>query len=297
MAEPPSKKQRPGDEMQLYNDLDVVWGKLEQLGYPRSSAEIPFAAIDTATSLSYITDQELAEAGEFLLKGRKPESSNILEVGCGLARPLRAICHKTSCKGTGTEYISPYVSHANELSQKCGMSDVLKVHQGDIINGTTNPKVEHKCDGMVCILCIVHLPGSKRDDVWRNIASSLKPGSGIFLHDFYAKAKLSEETKAELGKQGLAPDLPSKEEYVATLERQGFKDISFEDVTEVWSSRVAERHKTFAASKDAFLKETKLQEKTYESLLQFYTFVITHVLPKGGASNVGGVVIKGRLSD
>merc|ERR1719230_989135 len=110
------------------------------------------------------------------------------------------------------EYIAEYVAHSNELSRKCGMGEQLKVYQGDAISGKTDPKIEHKCDGMLTILCILHLPGSERSNVWSNIARMLNSGARVFVHDFYAVGSLSQETKKTLADQGIAPDLPSKDE-------------------------------------------------------------------------------------
>merc|ERR1712224_1165200 len=143
-------------------------------------------------------------------------------------------------------------------------------------------------------LCILHLPGSQRKSIWSNIHSWLNPGARLFLHDFYAAGELSEKTKAALADQGIAADMPGKEEYIATLDGQGFKDISFEDVTADWSERVGKRHAAFKESKEKFLKGTGLSEKTYNSLLSFYTFVVEDVFPSGGKSNIGGCVIKCR---
>ena len=80
----------------------------------------------------------------------------------------------------------------------------------------------------------------------------------------------------------------TREEYIESLEKEGFTDITFIDKTDDWTKFVSDRLKSFIAAKDRFVNIHGID--AYTSLYHFYKAMDT--LFEG--SSLGGVRIYGR---
>lgn len=137
--------------------------------------------------------------------------------------------------------------------------------------------LESKVDHIVSLLCILHIPD--REKLFSKAASLLKAGGRIYIEDYFATGSLSPTTSTVLNDAVSCPYLPGKAEYVAQLEKAGFADVHFEDVTDVWAEFVHAR---------ALEYRKKEGEKDFEeNLARFYAAV--DGLFAGG--EVGGVRI------
>lgn len=174
---------------------------------------------------------------------------------------------------------------AEDLTKRCNLSDLVKHVHGDMLNCDLNKLGDGPStfDGLISFLVFLHIPDKL--SLLNNCATMLKAGGTLFVEDYYCRSSFTDTELESLSTDVFCNDLPTQEEYIATLESAGFQDIQFIDKTSEWTAFVSARLEKFEGNKDTFISSHG--EPTYTSLHYFYKSVVN--LFKGG--NLGGVRI------
>ena len=138
-------------------------------------------------------------------------------------------------------------------------------------------------DHLMSVLVVLHIP--RRDRLWRALAAALKPGGTAYVEDYFALRPLTREDLEDLEGPVVCPYLPTKEEYVASLERAGFEDVRWETMNDRWGPFVEARLRRFREDAERNLRVHG--EALREELDRFYRTV--HALFERG--NQGGARI------
>eukprot|EP00746_Dinoflagellata_sp_MGD_P147033 gnl/MRDRNA2_/MRDRNA2_79422_c0_seq1.p1 gnl/MRDRNA2_/MRDRNA2_79422_c0~~gnl/MRDRNA2_/MRDRNA2_79422_c0_seq1.p1 ORF type:complete len:335 (-),score=70.61 gnl/MRDRNA2_/MRDRNA2_79422_c0_seq1:155-1159(-) len=99
-------------------------------------------------------------------------------------------------------------------------------------------------DLVVSRMMMLHVPKESRDAMWKTLTSWLKPGAMVAIEDLVAEDDgIPENAKTFLNDKISIPGgwLPTKAEYKASLESHGFKEVRFNDVTDIWKTFVHDR--------------------------------------------------------
>lgn len=99
-------------------------------------------------------------------------------------------------------------------------------------------------DLLVSRMMMCHMPEDSWDGMWNTITSWLKPGAMIAIEDLIADdGGIPESAKDWLHNNISIPGgwLPTKAEFKASLEKHGFKEIRFNDITDIWKPFVHDR--------------------------------------------------------
>eukprot|EP00657_Telonema_sp_P-1_P007375 TRINITY_DN27201_c0_g1_i1.p1 TRINITY_DN27201_c0_g1~~TRINITY_DN27201_c0_g1_i1.p1 ORF type:complete len:369 (+),score=121.75 TRINITY_DN27201_c0_g1_i1:203-1309(+) len=169
---------------------------------------------------------------EHYLAGRLAVSKDakVLDCGCGVAGPARNIAKFTGAHVTGITLNEFQVNRGNALCKQQGLSDRVKVVQGDFMK---LPFEDNSFDAVYAIEATCHAPD--RIGVYSEILRVLKPG-GIFatyewcLTDAYDKENAEHRfiKKAIEEGDGL-PDMCHTSVCTAALEKSGFEVLEARD--------------------------------------------------------------------
>ncbi|KAJ9458509.1 Sarcosine/dimethylglycine N-methyltransferase [Diplonema papillatum] len=241
--------------MKLYTGLDRVANELAELGYDRCSGPIEAADVHKVTMMNYSGVDGCRNVVETLKLGKE---SRVLDVGCGFGGPARVISQICGCQTTGVEMQSDVRDIACLLTARCGLDDKVSLLHADATDDELISKTGTGFDGLVSWLTILHIHVSERTRVWKNANKALRSGGMIYVEDFYCDEpeKLSEEQKGMLARDVYIPEglLPTRDEYVRTLEEAGFTNIRWSDETQTWRGFVEARRQAYADQKERHLR-------------------------------------------
>ena len=137
---------------------------------------------------------------------------------------------------------------------------------------------------MVC-----HIPFSARPQLWSRVEQTLAVDGVLYIEDFFAKGEYTEVELVDLEERIGMPspkEIPSREKWIAQLEAAGFQDVTFQDMTDVWTPWVSERAKTYRGNHD---RNLRVQGKAItEGMERFYDCVAS--LFNGG--RLGGCIVR-----
>ncbi|MBV9784854.1 MAG: methyltransferase domain-containing protein [Acidisphaera sp.] len=106
------------------------------------------------------------------LRLRLDPSLHVLDVGCGVGGPLRAIARFAGCRITGINNNAYQVARAETLNERAGLAARCRVIRGDFM---AMPLPDAAMDAAYAIEATVHAPSLV--DVYREIRRVLKPGA------------------------------------------------------------------------------------------------------------------------
>ena len=96
----------------------------------------------------------------------------------------------------------------------------------------------------------------------------MKENGHIYVEDYVANSLLSPQVQNTLKEVVQSSYVPTRETYRHPLERVGFTDICFIDLTTKWKPWVEERYQKFIKSKEESIQI--FGEEVYENRSQFY---------------------------
>ena len=265
--------------MKLYGAVDRVHRDLRALGFSDESA-VPVDVLARFDQLHYhgtdAVDHSIQATGI-------SEKSCVLDIGAGYGGPARWVAHRTGARVDAVELQGDLNATAEGLTARAGLSDQVRHVQGDILK---TPLESDRYDSAISFLALYHIPD--RAPLFPKIQTALKPGGRIYVEDLYLLGTPSAAEQADLDGMMQANTLPDRAGYIAELERAGFKEISFEDMTGDWADFTAGRLAAFRGNR------LKYQEvhgaEVFDALDHFYT-VIADLLAGG---NLGGVRLSAR---
>ncbi len=110
-----------------------------------------------------------------------PEGARILDIGCGLGGPARAMAARTAARGThvtGIDLTPDFVDTGNVLSQWCGLSDRVTLLAGDAL---ALPFDAASFD--LAYMLHVGMNIADKPALFAGIARVLKPGATFAVYD------------------------------------------------------------------------------------------------------------------
>jgi cyclopropane fatty-acyl-phospholipid synthase-like methyltransferase len=273
-------KGREEDEiktMPLYNHVDRVFSELRELGID-SDATLDPLTLSSIDSLHYLGNEAIENA---IQEAGINKDSLVLDVGSGLGGPARMLAHWTKCHVDTLELQRDLNDTARLLTSRCGSDLSSRVyHQhADFMKIPMSPR---KYDAVVSWLVFLHIENHR--DLLQRAHDALKPGGVLYVEDFFRKNDFTAEEKLLLKRDVYVSALPTREQYVETMERAGLEVVKFEDVTARWTDYVCQRF-------EAYKKNIKRHERVngydaVKGLSQFYSSM--EKLFTGG--NLGGVI-------
>ncbi|MBP0019996.1 MAG: methyltransferase domain-containing protein [Cyanobacteria bacterium SBLK] len=229
----------------------------------------------------YFGSQACDRAIEYL--GIQPEYS-VLDIGSGVGGPARYMSYKTGCRIQCIDLREDFNEIARDLTERAGFQKQIQYLTGDILSESIAEALSsNPFDSIFSFLCFLHI--EKRDRLLEICFRSLKEGGYIYVEDYVANCVLDSQTQAILKEVVQAYYVPTRETYRQHLERAGFADICFIDLTIPWKPWVEQRYQKFIQSREESL--SLFGREVYEHRSQFYQTICE--LFQGG--KVGGSLI------
>ncbi|KAL7924850.1 SAM-dependent methyltransferase [Trichoderma austrokoningii] len=182
--------------------------------------------------MHYLGDAALEKACRTLGMER---GQTVVDIGSGFSATGRYLYKKCGVDVTGIELQPEIHRLAEMITERNGLATGVRSVNADFTKLTLDKPVDY----IVSFLCILHIPD--RDTLFQKAASTLKPGGKIYVEDFFARTALSKEVSDQLRDIVSCPYLPSCGQYISDLEKAGFHNVQFEEVTEKWAKFVHER--------------------------------------------------------
>ena len=165
--------------------------------------------------------------------------AHILDVGCGIGGPMRNIARFLECKVTGIT-LNPYqVDRGNEITAADPtVSDKCKSVCGDFME---LPFEKESFDGAYAIEATCHAPD--RVGCYKNIYDVLKPGAHFALYEWCVTDKFDpnneehQKLKKDIEIGNGLPDLATREECLAAMEKAGFTILDEYDSCEGYEDK------------------------------------------------------------
>jgi SAM-dependent methyltransferase len=182
--------------------------------------------------MHYLGDAALEKASQTL--GMEP-GQTVVDIGSGFSATGRYLYKRFGVDVTGIELQPEIHQLAEAITERNGLAAGVRSVNADFTKLTLDKPVDY----IISFLCILHI--ADRDTLFQKAASTLKPGGKIYIEDYFARTALSKEVADQLRDIVSCPYLPSRDQYIADLEKAGFRDVQFEEVTEEWAEFVHER--------------------------------------------------------
>lgn len=166
----------------------------------------------------------------------------VLDVGSGIGGPARYIAANSGAHVTALELQPDLDAVAADLTQRCGLANLVEHRCGDILDG-----IGGTYDAVVSFLCFLHI--ADRGRLLAACRAALVGGGGMYIEDYAKRRQLTSDEAAALDVKVQCPVLPTQAEYQAQLRAAGFVDIDVEDVTSSWGAFTTSRLAAFRASR------------------------------------------------
>lgn len=178
------------------------------------------------------TGDDLAPIDEFHTLGRdgtraaldllKPEpGTQVLDAGCGLGGPARLLATRYQCTVTGIDATPEYVTTAQELATRMGLSDKCRFTTGNV---TRLPYGKGIFD--TAITFHVGMNVADRDGFYAEIARVLKPGGRFCVFDVMKGPAEGVPYPMPWSESEKTSHLRTRDESVAHLEKAGFDIVA-----------------------------------------------------------------------
>ena len=260
--------------MKLYHQVERVFNELKALGI-QDKEPIKVEQLTPFDQYHYLgtgaVDASVREIGI-------NKNMRVLEVGAGIGGPSRYLAHSVGCHITAMELQADLNQTASALTERCGLSGNVEHVCGDILKGAPGGQ---QFDALVSWLTFLHIPA--RNTLYEKCYTALKPGAGIYVEDYFARAPLTHAEQKNLAMHVYCERVPSMDDYRFELNEAGFANIRLVDVSEPWTQFVIDRLAKFEAARERNLNLHGA--KTVDGLTEFYTTVVD--LFKAG--NLGGI--------
>eukprot|EP00566_Odontella_aurita_P015926 CAMPEP_0113553618 /NCGR_PEP_ID=MMETSP0015_2-20120614/15711_1 /TAXON_ID=2838 /ORGANISM="Odontella" /LENGTH=275 /DNA_ID=CAMNT_0000454703 /DNA_START=116 /DNA_END=943 /DNA_ORIENTATION=- /assembly_acc=CAM_ASM_000160 len=271
--------------MKLYSHVERIENELRHRGLGVSSKTLDPEVLSEIDSMHYEGDEGM-KAAIAALKLNK--DSAVLDVGSGFGGPARILASRTGCSVTALELQRDIHDKAEELTRRCKLDSLAKHMQGNILECDLNMLGNGPGTYDAIVSWLVYLHIADKAALLRKCAEMLKEGGVFFTDDYYMREKFTDAEEKSLKDDVYASNLPTKEQYVKSIEMSGFVGVTFEDKTDEWKQFVNDRLQAFVQRREKF--EEVHGTPTYEQLLFFYTAVVN--LFNGG--HLGGARISAK---
>ena len=230
--------------MKLYSAVERIHNDLESEGFGRAD-RLDVDVLARFDQLHYHGTDAVDHAAQSLgITG----DSRVLDVGAGFGGPARWLAARTGARVSAVELQPDMNATAADLTARCGLSERVEHVEGDILK---TPLPDGAYDGVMSFLALYHIPG--RNPLYPKLYSACRPGARLYVEDLYQRAEFAEDERPDLENMLYANTLPDRDGYVAALERAGWQDIEFQDMTADWTEFTQDRLAAFRAAKERHL--------------------------------------------
>jgi cyclopropane fatty-acyl-phospholipid synthase-like methyltransferase len=265
--------------MKLYGQVERIYNDLKAAGF---SDDDPLSVGDLSPfdQYHYFGTKAVDDAAKRLAIGT---DSRVLEVGSGIGGPSRHLAERTGCQITALELQPDLDDVARSLTGRCGLAERVEHVCGDVL---AHPLPAESYDAVVSWLALYHVPDQTA--LFARCADTLKPGGALYAEDLYERAPLTDDERNRVAHELYGAGLTTRENYCDTLQTTGFEEITFEDVSELWATHVAERLKRYRAG---FERHVAVHGEDVAAALDHF-YDIMNAMFVGG--HLGGVRIVAR---
>ncbi len=184
-----------------------------------------------------LTIEDLAPMDEFHIGGRKPtlelgrlaglsEGMRVVDVGCGIGGPARALAHSFGCTVVGVELTEAFCAAATLLNERTGMAHRVTIRRGSALN---LPLEDDSCD--VAWMQHVGMNIPDKESLYRELARVLRPGGRLALYEVFSGPAPAEHFPVPWASGPELSFLVSAGEAGELLRTAGFQIEVWNDVT------------------------------------------------------------------
>jgi cyclopropane fatty-acyl-phospholipid synthase-like methyltransferase len=224
--------------MKLYDQAERIHNELAAIGLG-GGGSLTVEQLTPFDQYHYFGTRAVDEAIAALGLG---PGMRVLDIGSGIGGPARYIAARSGAHVTALELQPDLDALAADLTQRCGLSDLVEHRCGNILDGLG---ATH--DAVVSFLCFLHIADRAR--LMAACRAVLAMGGGMYIEDFAERRQPTSDEAAALRVKVQCPLLPSPTEYEVQLRAAGFGDIHIEDVTSQWGVFTASRLDEFRAAR------------------------------------------------
>ncbi len=208
-------------------------------------AEAILEALERAgKDVTALTLEDLAPIEEFHVGGRRQtlalgrlaglaEGTRVVDVGCGIGGPARAMAHHFGCDVVGVDLSEAFCEAAARLNERTGLGSKVRIRHGSALDLPLE-------NGWADVVWMQHVAMNIRDKeaLLREVRRVLRHGGRLALHEVFAGPLPEEHFPVPWAGGPEMSFLISPEEARGLLEAAGFRIESWQDVTEESASRL-----------------------------------------------------------
>jgi SAM-dependent methyltransferase len=185
-----------------------------------------------------LTVEDLAPIEEFHIGGRKPtlelarlaelsEGMRVVDVGCGIGGPARALAHYFGCEVVGVDLTEAFCAAANLLTERTGLAHKVTIRHGSALDLPLE-------DRSVDVVWMQHVGMNIQDKagLFRELRRVLRPEGKLALYEVFAGTKPAEYFPVPWASGPELSHLVTPEEIRKPLESAGFRIEAWNDVTQ-----------------------------------------------------------------
>ncbi len=182
--------------------------------------------------------EDLAPIEEFHIGGRKPtlelarlvdlsEGMRVVDVGCGIGGPARALAHYFGCEVVGVDLTEAFCAVGNLLTERTGLGHKVTIRHGSALDLPLE-------DRSVDVVWMQHVGMNIQDKaaLFRELRRVLRPKGKLALYEVFAGPEPAEYFPVPWASGPELSYLVSPEEIRKPLESAGFRIDVWKDVTQ-----------------------------------------------------------------
>jgi ubiquinone/menaquinone biosynthesis C-methylase UbiE len=185
-----------------------------------------------------LTVEDLAPIEEFHIGGRKrtlelarlaklSEGMQVVDVGCGVGGPARALAHYFGCEVVGVDLTETFCAAASLLTERTGLSHKVTIRHGNALDLPLE-------DRSVDVVWMQHVGMNIEDKtgLFHEFRRVLRRGGKLALYEAFATTKPAKYFPVPWASGPELSHLVSPEEIRKPLEGAGFRIDVWKDVTQ-----------------------------------------------------------------
>lgn len=258
-AAPPPPANSSIKSMRLYHGVERIYNNP---GVGREGA----LTVEQLAPFDQLHYHGTSAVDEGIAAAKITSASRVMEAGAGYGGPARHIANATGAHVTAVELQPDLNAVAAALTERCELSGRVAHVNANLLEMEMAPA---SFDAVVSWLAWCHIADKER--LLAQLAPMLKPGGMLVAEDLYARSAFSAHEEKVAATQVYAPNLPTREQYVALLYAAGFDEVTFEEMTGDWRELTGKRSMAYLAELDSHA--ALHGEPTVTSLSLFYSSV------------------------
>lgn len=194
----------------------------------------------------------------------------VLDICSGLGGTSRYLAYRHGCEVVGVDLHRPRTESAIALTRRVGLEERVTFVCGD---AARLEFPDGSFDAAISQEAFLHI--TDKEGLFAGCRRVLKPGGRLGFTDWIAHGELGEEESRILREVIAAVALSGADRYRACLEKAGFTDIRYEDLSEWWRGILRGRLEMFKSLK----KETvrRFGEQRHNEYIAAYTIFVERI--------------------